>query len=151
MKIKKEQTRIVPKTDTDLKAVAENKIQTTQKNLDAVWNKILDLEETSDVRLEAETNLNAAQEAIMSGEVLFETGAYAESLEELHIASGLISDTSALIDATTDSGGDVKDILDITPTPVVSPSVTPTPTRTPTPTPSPSPTPEISPTLHETL
>ncbi|MEK7615652.1 MAG: DUF5667 domain-containing protein [Patescibacteria group bacterium] len=126
LKVQNEQSWVLTKTEADLKIEAENKLKSTQEQLDAMWNTMVTIEHTSDLSLEAEQNLEAAQEALTNAELLLEAEVYSDALLEIQSATQLISKTKALFTATQESGTIVKEILDVTPTP--SPTINPTPT-----------------------
>ncbi|MEK7582884.1 MAG: DUF5667 domain-containing protein [Patescibacteria group bacterium] len=134
---------------TDAKA----KLEEVQKAIDEAWDQISALAEGQTVRDEAEARIDAAQNALSDAQDAYAKAEYADTLIALQSSARLLSETSALIEATQQAGIAVKEILAVpshAPSPSQSPSQSPAaPTKAPAPllTPTPTATPVITPII----
>lgn len=124
LKQQTKQESVTTKSDVDLKEDAAGKLDAAKKKLDGVWALVATLDESSALRIEAERKLIFAQDAISAGDEDFRQQQYADVISDVQSANQFISDTAALLMATSSASVTVKQILEPVPTSTSTPAPT---------------------------
>ena len=142
--------------DQDTTDEIHEKLIEAQKKIDDVLGLVIALDDTDELRWDAEATLLLAQQALNNAEEAINQDNFDIALTEIQSALKIGADTVALLEATKNSGSTVTEILVTpTPTPSSSPTITTTPTVLPTVIPIVIPTviasPSITPTTDSVL
>ena len=107
------------------------RLDAAKKKLENVWAQIAELDDFSKLRVEAEQKLIFAQDALTTADEDLEAKDYGGVASDIQLATKIISETAALLEASGNAGITVKQILDNEPVTTMTPSPAPTKTTVP--------------------